>query len=170
MVIWNRDQMQLDSEPRRWSAAVYWYRPRPSCQQRHWVHGVGWPENNLLGLQEFRNQYASKLLRILYLTAISELLSNWVLVWCLWFEYGNALWWLRHHRRLFVRGDWKRRSGKRGSVKNAGGGKHGTIMQGWKMREKPVWKATLWRLWRHKTSVARTQVFFNVIYLMFLID
>jgi len=79
-------------------------------------------------------------------------------------------WWLRHHRRLFVRGDWKRRSGKRGSVKNAGGGKHGTIMQGWKMREKPVWKATLWRLWRHKTSVARTQVFFNVIYLMFLID
>ena len=56
-------------------------------------------------------------------------------------------------------GDWKRRSGK-----------HGTIMQGWKTREKPVWKATLWRLWRHKTSVARTQVFFNVIYLMFLID
>ena len=58
-------------------------------------------------------------------------------------------------------GDWKRGSGKRESVKHAGGGKRGsgnrgTIMQGWKTREKPVWKATLWR---HKTSVARTQVF-----------
>jgi len=49
-------------------------------------------------------------------------------------------------------------------VENTGvTGNRGTIMQGWKTREKPVWKVTLWRLWRHKTSVARTQVFWCYI-------
>ena len=41
--------------------------------------------------------------------------------------------------------EWKTRDDKKCRGGKCGNGNRGTIMQGWKTREKPVWKATLWR-------------------------